>query len=270
MPEKGFPLPGSSYKELIKIIQGYGQVGDNVTPSEVGRIVSIHETAVSKNNKFLGAIGIIQGGRKKSMTSLGKELAHALHHDMKDAIVVKWRAVVEANDFLQKVVAAVRIRKGMDESSLESHVAYSAGQPRTPAVATGAGTVVDILREAEILKEEGGSLVAIAPELSVGEQDERESSLTSKQPRDSVSREVFQFHDHSGPRDARFSLQINLRIECTVNDIDEVGPKLRKLIDQLNGNEADELSNSKGRDLPIEPSQPEADDRLTPAPNGDQ
>ena len=75
-----------------------------------------------------------------------------------------WRAVIESNDFLQKVVAAVRIRKGMDESSLESHVAYTAGQPKTPQVATGAGAVVEILKNAGLLKEEGGNLIATAPE----------------------------------------------------------------------------------------------------------
>ena len=31
---EAFPLPGSSYKELIKIIQGYGTVGENVTPAD--------------------------------------------------------------------------------------------------------------------------------------------------------------------------------------------------------------------------------------------
>ncbi|HJX92222.1 MAG TPA: hypothetical protein VJ372_17095, partial [Pyrinomonadaceae bacterium] len=99
MADKGFPLPGSSYKELIKIIQGYGTVGDNVTPADVAKVVSVHETIVSKNNRFLGAIGIIQGGKKKTITSLGNELSRALHHDMQDEIVSKWRAVVEANDF---------------------------------------------------------------------------------------------------------------------------------------------------------------------------
>jgi hypothetical protein len=37
MPESGFPLPGSSYKELIKIIQGYGQVGKDAVPSDVAK-----------------------------------------------------------------------------------------------------------------------------------------------------------------------------------------------------------------------------------------
>lgn len=257
MAEKGFPLPGSSYKELIRIIQGYGQVGDNASPSDVGKIVSMHETAISKNNRFLGAIGVIQGGKKKNMTPLGKELAHALHHDMKDEIVAKWRAVVEANDFLQKIVAAVRIRKGMDESSLESHVAYSAGQPRTPAVATGAGTVVNILRAAEILKEEGGNLVALAPEQIPDKSEEKESSLVTLPSQSLIGSRGHTIINSTKELGDRGSLlTINVRINCTVQDIDELGPKIRRLIKELNQNETDDLSvaglgddeNDDGRD----------------------
>lgn len=249
MPEKGFPLPGSSYKELIKIIQGYGSVGDDVTPSDVARVVSIHETIVSKNNKFLGGIGIIQGGKKKTMTPIGRELAHALNHDVKDDITAKWREVVETNDFLQRVVAAVRIRKGMDESSLESHVAYSAGQPKTPAVSTGAGTVVDILRAAELLKEEGGNLVAIAPEQVSDSAEEGESALVSQTLRRPLaSGGLIHISHHGGLQTEGVSLNIEVRIQCTAEDIGELGPKIRKLIKELNENEANDPSVSEQGD----------------------
>jgi hypothetical protein len=134
MADEGFPLPGSSYRELIKIIQGYGKFGSDASLNDVSKITAINETGISANNKFLVADNLIQGGKRKAITPIGAQLSNALQYEMVDDIVTKWRAVVEANDFLQKVVAAVRIRKGMDESSLESHVAYSAGQPKTPNV----------------------------------------------------------------------------------------------------------------------------------------
>jgi hypothetical protein len=235
---EAFPLPGSSYKELIKIIQGYGTVGENVTPADVARVVSVHETIVSKNNKFLVATGIIQGGKKKTATSLGKELARALHHDMKEEIVAKWRAVVDANDFLQRVVAAVRIRKGMDESSLESHVAYSAGQPKTPAVATGAAAVVDILRAAEMLKEEGGNLVALAPE-PIADISE-ETGSTSLSPSSSLAPSSRVIHASWFPniRSEGVLLNINVRIDCTAQDIEGLGLKIRKMIKELQQEES--------------------------------
>jgi len=164
MADAGFPLPISSYKELIKIIQGYGKFGVEASLADVAKLTAINETVVSANNKFLVAIGIVKGGKKKTITPIGVELANALQHEMVEETAIKWRAIVAATDFLEKVVASVRIRKGMDESSLESHVAYSAGQPKTPAVATGAGTVVDILKAAQLLKDEGGNLIASLPE----------------------------------------------------------------------------------------------------------
>src|SRR5229473_1724406 len=166
MSDVGFPLPVSSYKELVKIIQAYGRVGADASLTDVSQLAVMNETRVSANNGFLVAIGLIQGGKKKTITAVGAELAHALEHEesLPEEAASKWRAVVDANDFLQKVIAAVRIRKSMDESSLESHVAYSAGQPRTPAVATGARTVIDILEAAGLLKEEGGTLVPVTPE----------------------------------------------------------------------------------------------------------
>jgi len=138
-----FPLPSSSCKELIKIIRAYGRIGTEASLGDVSKLAVMGETSVSGNNKFLIALGIIKAGQKKAITPLGDELAKALDHEMPDEIAAKWRAVVNATDFLERVIAAVRIRKTMDEASLESHVAYSAGQPKTPAVATGARTVVD-------------------------------------------------------------------------------------------------------------------------------
>ncbi len=159
-----FPVPGSSYKELIKIIQGYGRIGAEASLADVAQLTAMNETVISANNKFLIAIGVVKGGKKKAITPMGAELATALEHNLPEEIAAKWRTVIDDTDFLQKVIAAVRIRKGMDESSLESHVAYSAGQPKTPGVATGARTVVDILTAAGLLKEESGNLIATTPE----------------------------------------------------------------------------------------------------------
>ena len=161
MADTGFPLPSSSYKELIKIVQGYGRIGGEASLTDVATTIAMNETVVSANNKFLVSIGIIKGGKKKTITPLGTELAGALEHDMTEEIGAKWRSVVDASDFLQKVIAAVRIRKGMDESTLESHVAYSAGQPKTPSVATGAATVVNILKAAGLLSKNFKGFVKI-------------------------------------------------------------------------------------------------------------
>ena len=78
MPDEGFPLPNSSYKELIKIIQGYGRVATEANLSDVAKLTAMNETIVSANNKFLVATGVVKGKQKKGITPLGSELAIAL------------------------------------------------------------------------------------------------------------------------------------------------------------------------------------------------
>lgn len=234
MPEQGFPLPGSSYKELIKIIQGYRHAGAEAVPSDVAKAIGIHETIVSRNNRFLVALGIVQGGKKKTITPAGTELALALEYGAEEHIIAKWRAIVDSSDFLQKVVAAVRIRKGMDEVSLVTHVAYSAGQPKTPGVITGAGTIVEILTVAGVLQEEGGNLVAATTEVTKSAEPPAEPRPYPQVPAPSVVAPVRAEIGEAGG----VQLNIEVRIQCTPADLDGLGQKLRKVLDDFNRQEA--------------------------------
>lgn len=228
-----FPLPGSSYKELIKIIQGYGRIGGEASLADVAQLTAVPETTISANNKFLVAIGVVKGGKKKTISPIGTELATALEHNLIEEAAAKWRAVIDATDFLQKVIAAVRIRKGMDESSLESHVAYSAGQPKTPAVATGARTVVDILSAAGLLKDDGGTLIATTPEpRPIPETVEKSLSIS-----DSLTAADSSLVQGSFARSTRIGgvqLNIDVTVQCTPNDLDDLGHKLRKVLQDFN------------------------------------
>ncbi|MBZ5565240.1 MAG: hypothetical protein LAP13_22815 [Acidobacteriia bacterium] len=233
MPEQGFPLPGSSYKELIKIIMGYRQVGQEAVPSDVAKLIGMHHTIVSRNNRFLVAVGVVQGGKKKTITPAGAELALALEYNAEDQIRVKWRAIVDSSDFLQKVVAAVRIRKSMDESSLETHVAYSAGQPKTPGVVTGAGTIVEILKVAGALLEEGGNLVAATTEATKSLEIPQEPRPYPHGPSSTGVLPVRADLAVTGG----VHLNIEVRIQCTPSELDGLGEKLRKVVDDFNRNE---------------------------------
>src|SRR3972149_11556028 len=128
-PEERFRLPSSSYEELVKIVKAYGNLTKEAVPAEVSQLAVVHPTVVSHNNAFLVTIGVITGGKKKMVTEKGRALARALDHDMPDAITQNWREIVLSNEFMQKLVTAVRIRKGMEPSTLQAHVAYSAGIP---------------------------------------------------------------------------------------------------------------------------------------------
>jgi hypothetical protein len=229
-----FPLPGSSYKELIKIIRAYGRIATEATLADVAKFAVMNESTISANNRFLISLGIIKSGQKKAITPIGSELAKALDHEMPEEIAAKWRTVVDATDFLQNVIAAVRIRKSMDESSLESHVAYSAGQPKTPGVATGARTVVDILTTSGLLKEEDGTVIAVAPEpRPIPETVEKSLSISDTM---SVS-DVVHFSGHGADVRTRLGgvqLNIDVTVQCTPADLEGLGHKLRKVLKDFN------------------------------------
>ncbi len=129
MPEEKFRLPGSSYDELVKIIRAYSHASGPVGPGEVAKVIGMHETVVSRNNGFLVGTQIVEGGNRKQLSALGRELAGALDHEIETEVRRTWRQVVDETEFLHRVVTAVRIRNGMEPASLQSHVAYTAGQP---------------------------------------------------------------------------------------------------------------------------------------------
>ncbi len=234
---EGFPLPRSSYKELIKIIGAYGKVPENSVPADVSKLIGINESIISSNNGFLKAVGIIQGGKKKNTTSVGRSLASAYEYDNQADIAGIWRSLIDSNDFLQKLVAAVRIRKGMDESSLEAHVAYSAGQPKTPQALTGAGTVVEILKVAGFLKEEGGNLVAVVPENAPSSEIVDQRFIFETQPPNFSSTSVIVPHGGERKLPTGVQLRIDVKIQCTPQELDGLGEKLRQVVEDFNRKE---------------------------------
>ncbi len=250
MPDEKFKLPQSSYEELTKIVKAYGHFEEPVELTEVSRFISLHPTVISRNAGFLAAVGILQSGAKKSPTPSGRELAHALEHTMPDEIQRWWRKIVDDNEFLSKVVAAIRIRNGMDQQTLEAHVAYSAGQPKRPQFMTGARTVIDILKAADVIRESEGKYVSDAPTVAVEPVGLSAvgtaagvatvvgravgvsvPGIRERQPRITVAprREV-----------ATQQININVNITCTPADLDGLGEKLREVIRQLQKESDDE------------------------------
>jgi len=226
-----FKLPGSSFEELTRIIQAYGRTRGEVSVSEVASILGIDKTTVSRNNGFLTSLDIIEGGQKKAITPRGHALARALEHDVD--VQVQWRQVVQENDFLQRILAAVKIRSGMEPAVLRSHIAYSAGQARTRASMAGTGAVIRILEEAGVLREEGGKLVVsegAAPDEEDVSEPEHDKSTMQRGLRSSF---------------AGANVSVQVVINANVDEIPELGVRLRKLIEDLskpppeNGNDTD-------------------------------
>ena len=164
MAEEKVKLPRSSYEEICRIVKAYGSVTSAASLDEIQSRSGVGKTVVSANNSFLSATEIIEGGQSKIATQKGRDLAKALTHEIPGEIQKAWDRVVRENGFLNKMALAVKIRKSMDSSTFETHIAYSAGEAKSSQVMTGARAVVDILRAAGVVNEHDGQLIASEPE----------------------------------------------------------------------------------------------------------
>ena len=223
MPRETVKLPRSSYEELRKIIIGYGKLPVPSGLDEVAQRTGINRTGISDNNAFLTATGIIEGGKKKSATSRGGTLARALEHEIPGEVETQWALIVQDNDFLKKMVQAVTIRKGMQRSQLEAHIAYSAGEPRTDAVMTGARAVVDILKASGLVIEEDGQ---ITPTLSREGLPLADLTATESEPsRTGISGKVRTRAGHA--------IAIQLNINATPSELEDLPSKIAKFLETL-------------------------------------
>ena len=228
MAEREFRLPGSSYEELVNIIVAYGTRDEAAGPGDVGKLDAVHQSSVSRNNGFLTEIGVLQGESKKVITRRGRALALALARRDRAEIRRNWRAVVATNEFLQNVVAAVKLREGMLYPTVQAYVAHAAGQPRNKPVMTGAGAIVEILKAAGLLREEAGELVATFDEdLEVEDLEMENGSLPeiAGAPQPTVSATVDADDDPL--------VRIHLHVQCTADDIEDLAPKLKALLRDL-------------------------------------
>jgi hypothetical protein len=230
MAEREFRLPGSSYEELVNIIVAYGTRDEAASPGDVGKLDAVHQSSVSRNNGFLTEIGVLQGDSKKLITRRGRALALALARKDRADIRKNWREIVATNEFLQNVVAAVRLREGMLYPTVQAYVAHAAGQPRNKPVMTGAGAIVEILKSAGALREEAGELVAtfdeeIEPEDFVMENGSPLEADEALEP--TVSTIVEAGEDPP--------VRIHLHVQCTADEIEDLAPKLKVLLRELSG-----------------------------------
>lgn len=244
MPQEEFRLPGASYDKLGEIIVAYGEQDGPVSTAEVADVIDAHPTQISRNNGFLLAAGIIEGGKAKGPTEKGKELANALHWEAEKDVQRLWRQLLRGNEFIEKILSAVKVRKGMERSNLESHIAYTSGRKKTSKVMTGAATVVEILLKAGFLEEKNGQLM-VAGQLGPSEEEsEPKESAPEAPPRERrgaepVTRRIAAETLEGSP------VAIQLQIQCSPDDLDDLAPKLKSFLEELAGHEDESDSDAE-------------------------
>jgi hypothetical protein len=166
MAEATLRLPVASFEQISRILHSYllaakRQAGVATKLDDVAQRAAMNKTAVSGNNAFLSSLGLIQGGNNKELTPLGLRAALTLDHPNTPEAREAWNAVIEASPDLERILDAVRIRKGMNEDALLSHIVLTAGVPKTARSLTGARTIVDLLEFGGVLQERDGTFTAI-------------------------------------------------------------------------------------------------------------
>lgn len=241
MSDDKFKLPLSSYDELVKFIKAYSHVTKPTELGEISKLTGVATPNISRNVGFFVATGILEGGKMKMPTQAGRQLGHALEHEMPDEIRKSWQDIVEENEFLTKLLTAVRIRNGMDSQTLEAHIAYSAGQPKKPQFMTGARTVIDILKAAELIVEVDGKFLLKDPsEVPEAHADSpsKKVALLEPQPLPTQQQRTpisFPVESHQG---VQITIQIN--INCTPDDVIGLGTQVKAMIQEITGKETDD------------------------------
>jgi hypothetical protein len=241
MAAGGFRLPGSPYEELVNIVVAYGTRDEASNPGDVGKLDSVHQSSVSRNNAFLAEIGVLRGEREKLITRRGRALALALARKDQAEIRRHWREIVATNEFLQNLVSAVKMREGMLYPTLQAYVAHAAGQPRNKPVMAGASAIVEILKAAGLLEEEAGELVATFDELEEALETDGalaevrlvpEPGTSTDEPPPEVPKSqeepAVSTSEEAGP-----PVSIHLHVQCTADEIEDLAPRLRALMRQL-------------------------------------
>jgi hypothetical protein len=238
MGDEKFRLPGSSYEEIVKIVRAYAKLDREATLEEVVELTAMHRTIISRNNGFLISMGIIAEGQKKSITAQGKILAQALDYELQlpERVRDAWRDLIFNNEFMRKILDSIKIRKQMEISTLQAHIAYTAGQPKKSDVMTGVRTIIDILDVAELILTEDGKI-----SINESEKPEDHSTPSGYAIEVSTDRGVT-FKSEKKAKEGiglatGMTLMLNININCDANDLDVLPKKIRQLIKEINNPE---------------------------------
>ena len=228
MSDADFKLPGSSYDEVVKIIQAYALINRPASLDDVSKRIGMNPTMVSSNNGFLLSIGVIGGGKSKSVTPLGKQLGDALSHAIEDEVRRLLRSIVDETEFLKNVLGAIRIRRGMEEGALKAHIAYSAGVSKSATVMTGAGAIIELMKRSGAVEEEDGKIV-VALSSTPGTQ----TTPSEPPPQPAIPSQDTVTLTPAG-LGGSISLSIEVHVNSTVAELDGLGEKLRAIVDEFN------------------------------------
>lgn len=157
MPDKEFKLPISSVTEIKKLMIAYAKSKNPNSLADLNKLTGIHKSIISSNNGFLDSINAIQGGNSKEGTPIGKKLGLAFANNMESEVSTNLYQLLSSTEFIESMMTALEIKPRTSED-FQSHIAYSLGKEFKGGIATGTGTLVELLKLAGAIEERDGLL----------------------------------------------------------------------------------------------------------------
>ena len=217
---ENFKLPGSSYEELIKIIKAYstGKTGAPMALEDIAQATGMDKTIISRNNGFLIQLGFVSDGNKKIPTQTGSDLGRAYTLKMEEQITHIWRTIIENDEFLSRMLSAVKIRNGMEKASFLNHILYSSGSSTNNRTRTGANTIIEIYKVALMVIETDGKVMALG---NISDKNS-ESIKNSQETLQSTKASSLLAHPVKMVQNDEVSISININIDVKPDQLDSL------------------------------------------------
>lgn len=234
MADDVFKLPQSSYDTVCKIIQAYGEIGEKTNLATISRMLGTDPTLISRNIGFLVAVGLLEGGRDKGPTAAGAKLGRALQFENVDDIRSAWREVLSGHPLIQRTLAAIRVRGGMEATALQTQIVYTAGVNKNSGTLRGGAAVLEMMKAANLVAERDGSIIAVqvpdAPPLAAEDDEDFASAQLISIP---ATDRVLEVRRPSG---LAISIELNVTIAVKPEELPTLGSRIKEMLDQLEGN----------------------------------
>lgn len=228
-------LPGSGYDVIEKILHAYVLCGDKpVTLDDVAAKAGMHKTQVSKNSAFLSSIGVIAGGKRKALTSQGKNLSLAIGNKVADDIVRQWNRVLTESVNSRGILDMIRVQGALSKEILIGKTASILGLIDDKNTRTGLNCLLEIFQKSGLLVEQDGSFslsqVALKEEsVDRGSENERLTPLLEEKSKPTI--DPTKTHNFVPPA-VHIDIQIHIDASASPDQIDHIFASMAKHIYQ--------------------------------------
>jgi hypothetical protein len=172
-------------------------------------------------------LAFISEGNKKSLTQLGSDLGRAYSLNMNEEITRIWRNAIEADEFLNRMLSAIRIRNGLEKTEFVNHILYSSGSSANNNNRTGANTIIEIYKVAQLVAEDDGKITPLE-----ARKEDAEIRKTDTTPGSDIPSEIVSMPVHTIAK-SRMNISIHINLNVTLEDFDVLPQKIKALINSL-------------------------------------